>query len=512
YETALEAWKEAEAALLPAAGELDAARNQYAEAKKKMDEAVTAVSEAKKQLQAKQSITKPVGRAAAELEQAAKALPDDAQLAEAAQKVAARSGALATEVEALRKAFEEKTAAIGPSTAAFGGVMPTVGAALSKATPLNEAMIEAEQQMLAARSQATADAEVLAALDRRLETTRRVAAVPQLHQALVAANGSVPPRESEVAAAQKQLDDIAPLIAQSDAAVKIATEGLTATTNMATAGTEGAIRLEVASAAAFVSAAAARPMVFEAVEQSAGEALASAQKSLAAAVAERDRLAKAVEDAKPALAASKADVAAKQSAFDTAVSELTDRWTSDFTVASLKPLTPEQLCWTVFRVTGVYDRYWQAEAAELEKTTPLTDEQKKDPAQVVARDAAIEQRTFDKLKGNVPTFVTYYGAAAGQPQGDFFATADQALFAANGGSVNEWVKPAGNNVTERVVNQSDLRAAADELYLGVLTRLPSDDEISQVVSYLTNRAPDKGAAAQELVWGLLNSAEFRFNH
>jgi hypothetical protein len=166
----------------------------------------------------------------------------------------------------------------------------------------------------------------------------------------------------------------------------------------------------------------------------------------------------------------------------------------------------------VFRVTGVYDRYWQAEAAELEKAAPLTEEQKKDPAQVAARQVDIEQRTYDKLKGNVPTFVAFYGAAAGQPQGDFFATADQALFAANGGSINSWVAPAGDNVSERIVKQTELRAAAEELYLALLTRLPNEEEISQVLGYLTNRAADKNVAAQELVWSLLNSAEFRFNH
>ncbi|MEZ6124058.1 MAG: hypothetical protein R3C49_12910 [Planctomycetaceae bacterium] len=39
YSTATDAWYAAEAATLPAAGELDAARNAYAEAKKKADEA-----------------------------------------------------------------------------------------------------------------------------------------------------------------------------------------------------------------------------------------------------------------------------------------------------------------------------------------------------------------------------------------------------------------------------------------------------------------------------------------
>ena len=205
---------------------------------------------------------------------------------------------------------------------------------------------------------------------------------------------------------------------------------------------------------------------------------------MAAALAERARREQAAAAAKDAVAAAKADVAAKQSQLATTTSELNDRWASDFTIASLKPLTPEQLCWTVFRVTGVYDRYWQTEVAELDKAKPLTDEQKKDPKQLEARDVELEQRTYDKLKGNIGTFVAFYGAAAGQPQGDFFATADQALFAANGGSINSWVAPAGGNVTERIAKQEDARVAAEDLYLSVFTRMPTDDERAEVANYL----------------------------
>ncbi len=249
-----------------------------------------------------------------------------------------------------------------------------------------------------------------------------------------------------------------------------------------------------------------------AAHKKADEAFVAAQESLAPTLAERARREQAVTAAKGALAAAKADVAAKQSQLATVTSELNDRWANDFTIASLKPLTPEQLCWTVFRVTGVYDRYWRAEVAELDKTKPLTEAQKKDPKQTEAREIELEQRTYDKLKGNIGTFVAFYGAAAGQPQGDFFATADQALFAANGGSMNSWVAPAAGNVTDRIIKQNDPRVAADELYLSLFTRLPTEVERTDVVKYLKGRDKDKGAAAQELIWALLNSAEFRFNH
>jgi hypothetical protein len=425
YSQALDAWHQAEAAMLPAAGALDATRNTYADAKKKVDEASNALADATAQQQAKLAVATAVEKAATAGQQAAQVLSDDAELADVAQKLVAKSQQLAAELAGLSKVVEEKTTAVQPLTDALNTSQPPIDAALATVTPLKTALMQAEQAMLAARRKAATDAQSLAACDRQLDTARRVAKLAELNQALAGATQAVSLREAELAAAQDPQQ---------------------------------------------VSAAA------------------------------------------NAVAAAKSEVAGKQSELDSSIAELDERLASDFTVASLKPLTPEQLCWSVFRVTGVYDRYWQAEVAELDKTNPLTDEQKQDPAQLASRAVELEQKTFDKLKGNVGTFVTFYGAAAGQPQGDFFSTADQALFAANGGSINSWVVPSGGNVTERMIQQADLRVAAEELYLAILTRLPTEAEIAEVTNYLTTRAADKSVAAQELVWGLLNSAEFRFNH
>lgn len=545
YETATAAWQEAEAALLPAASELDAARKQYVEAKQKVDDAIKALIEARRLVQVKHSVALPVEKAAADMEKALQTVPDDAQLREAAQKIAARSQEVQAELAAARKTLEEKTASVGPAAEALGAATPAISAALAKLTPLQASLHQAEEAMVSARTRARLLAESLAAVDRRLATARRLCGLPPLHQAVVAAQEVVSIRKSELAAAQQRFDEQAATVAKNEAALHDATEKLKAATTRLTTARQEHEKAKAAGviAAAFVSAVATRPMAFDdtmltgtatqperssadltaantstqlaeaiAAEQSAAEALAAAQKAHESAMIEHAACSKAVEEAKAALETAQSEVASKQSDFDAAVADLTDRWTNDFTVAPLKPLTPEQLCWTVMRTTGIYDRQWKAEAAELEKTQPLSEEQKKDPAQVAAREAEIEQRTFDKLKGNVATFVTYYGAGAGQPQGDFFATADQALFAANGGALNSWVAPAEDNVTDRIIKQNDLRVAAEELYLTLLTRMPTPEEIENVVKYLSGRSQDKATAAQELVWGLLNSAEFRFNH
>lgn len=548
YSQALQAWEEAEAAMLPVAGELDTARTQYAEAKKKMEEALSAAAAATAQLQAKQAAAGPLQQAASAAQQAAQVLPEDKELAGAAQVFATKSQQVATEAEALEKTVAETNAAVQPVTEAWNSTKPVVEGALTKVMPLTAAMKQAEQTMLTARKQSESAAETLAAFDRRLATVKQIASLPELQAAIAQAQSAVPAREAELVVAQKSLEEYAPQIQPRELEVAAATKTLAAATaSLDAARAENAKREELAKSIraaldatnaareqapddmALASAAAAIEPRATAAEtekiqsqrqldtavakhQTANEALFAAQRSLVDAMAERLRREQAVAEANAAIALAKATISAKQSEFDRTISEVNDRWESDFTVAALKPLTPEQLCWTVFRVTEVYDRYWQAEVAELDKSSPMTEEQRQDPTQFSAREAELETRTFNKLKEHINTFITFYGAAAGQPQGDFFSTADQALFAANGGPINSWVAPAEGNVTDRVVKQTDPRVAAEELYLSVLTRLPTDEEAAEVAQYLAARGDDKPAAAQELVWSLLNLAEFRFNH
>jgi hypothetical protein len=548
FTKAADAWEKMEAATIPVAGELDTAKNQYAAAKQKVDEAAKAAADATSQLTAKKTVVTPVEQAATAAQEAVKALPADKELADAAQKFVARAQQLATEAAALAKAAEEKAAAVAPVTEAWNKTKPPIETALQKVKPLTTSLIEAEKTMLAAREKAEREKERLAALDRRLTTARKVAELSGLQQAVTAATQAAAAQEAAAASAQKLIDEFVPIVAAHEATAKgqadavaaagKAVEGAraehakcaeavaaVATAFAATdaarqkapgnaALTDANTKMQECSARAQAEANASQQKLDAAVaaHKAADQAFVAAQEALAAKLAERARREQALAAAQQAVAAAKADLAIRQPALAMKNAELNDRWTSDFTIASLKPLSPEQLCWSVFRATGVYDRHWQAEVAELDKAKPMTEEQKKDPAQVAARDVELEQRTYDKLKGNIGTFVSLYGATAGQPQGDFFATADQALFVANGGAVNSWVAPAGGNVTERIIKQEDSGVAAEELYLSVFTRMPTESERAEVVNYLKERTMDKPAAAQELVWALLNSAEFRFNH
>ncbi len=158
-----------------------------------------------------------------------------------------------------------------------------------------------------------------------------------------------------------------------------------------------------------------------------------------------------------------------------------------FLVAELKPLSPEQLAYAVLQATGY------ADSERLALGAKLTD---------VALDA--------KLSSNVDPFRRTFGAKAGEPEA-FSANLNQTLFLKHGGTVRNLLSPRNGNVTDRVAKQADPDTAADELFLSVLTRLPTAEERADVAEMLKGSA-NRPQAVAEVVWALVASAEFRFNH
>ncbi|MCG8653042.1 MAG: DUF1553 domain-containing protein, partial [Pirellulales bacterium] len=192
--------------------------------------------------------------------------------------------------------------------------------------------------------------------------------------------------------------------------------------------------------------------------------------------------------------------------------ELADVWSRQFSVAVVQPLSPEQLAWSMLHLTGYIERQRASVAAALDKKTPMKPEDKADQAKLAARAKEVETQLQARLKAVVDRFVKLFGAAAGQPQDDFFATVDQALFFRNGGELRSWLVPAGGNLTDRLQGIDDAQELAEELYLSVYTRLPTSEEAAAVSEYLASPEIQKRDAVQELAWALLTSAEFRFQH
>jgi hypothetical protein len=92
----------------------------------------------------------------------------------------------------------------------------------------------------------------------------------------------------------------------------------------------------------------------------------------------------------------------------------------------------------------------------------------------------------------------------------------QVLHISNGNTLNEKLKAPGNRV-EKLMNlrRQGMSGAAmvDELYLISLSRYPTTTERDRLVAMLPPPASgDERAVVEDLLWGLLSSREFLFNH
>lgn len=161
-----------------------------------------------------------------------------------------------------------------------------------------------------------------------------------------------------------------------------------------------------------------------------------------------------------------------------------------FAVAQLRPLSPEQMAWSVLQATG---QIAIAERALGKKAT--------------------EDAVHKRLAGNVAPFVKIFGGQPGDPADlGFQATLDQTLFLRNGPQLRSWLAPRTGSLTHRLLQAKTDKALAEELFLSVLSRFPSQEEIDDVARFLKENGADRSAAVQELAWALIASAEFRFNH
>ena len=176
-------------------------------------------------------------------------------------------------------------------------------------------------------------------------------------------------------------------------------------------------------------------------------------------------------------------------------------------LAPLRALSPEQLCLSVLQSTDVLKIHIAAEAAELEKQTPLAADAT--TQQRSARTLQATRQALDKLRSHIDVFANLYSSGVGQTSDEFFASPDQALYMANGGSVFQWSAPNSNNVTGQVVQQADPAVASTLLFRSLLSREPTSEEERWISELLSKAGDKKPAVAQELVWSLLTSSEFR---
>jgi hypothetical protein len=190
----------------------------------------------------------------------------------------------------------------------------------------------------------------------------------------------------------------------------------------------------------------------------------------------------------------------------------------EFVVSDLKPLTPEQLANAIMESLGVTETFRVQVDAEVAKANPLTDMDKQDAVKLATRQREVSEKVQAKITSLENEFIKLYAAGAGQVQTDFFATIDQALYFTNGGRIKVWVNSnsylaeSSGSLGGRLIKTESALEIAEQLYISLLNRRPTAQETKQVNEYLTARADQKAEIVREMIWALLASTEFRFNH
>ncbi|MBY0513177.1 MAG: DUF1553 domain-containing protein [Gemmataceae bacterium] len=91
------------------------------------------------------------------------------------------------------------------------------------------------------------------------------------------------------------------------------------------------------------------------------------------------------------------------------------------------------------------------------------------------------------------------------------ATLSQVLLLANSEEVESKIADGNGRVARLFEEKKPPREVVEELYVVALGRKPTAAELSRVLAYL-DEAKDRQRAAEDVLWAILNSKEFMFNH
>ena len=88
----------------------------------------------------------------------------------------------------------------------------------------------------------------------------------------------------------------------------------------------------------------------------------------------------------------------------------------------------------------------------------------------------------------------------------------QALNLVNGKTISDAVADVSGRVAKAVLSGRSDRELVEELYLAALSRPPSVEETANALKYLGEPTSGRAERAQDLLWALVNSKGFLYNH
>ncbi len=202
-------------------------------------------------------------------------------------------------------------------------------------------------------------------------------------------------------------------------------------------------------------------------------------------------------------------VGTDRSAAEIAWESIVDRWTRSGQVAPLRALSPEQLALSVQQATGALAARQASAVAAVDKEPPEELAKASADERSEIRAMQVEMRMLKDATGLLRSAAELFGDALTD---GFQASVNQALYFGNAADIQGQLAPSGHNLVATLTTMSDSAAVADQVYVTVLSRPPTVEERADVAAFLEPRSADRPQALSELVWALVSSNEFRFNH
>jgi hypothetical protein len=166
------------------------------------------------------------------------------------------------------------------------------------------------------------------------------------------------------------------------------------------------------------------------------------------------------------------------------------RWEGDdapqdklFAVAQVRPLTPMQM------------------AVSLKVASLNPDSLPTEPAEMNKR--------LESIAKGAERLATFFPQPYG---GNFQVGVGEAMLFANSQTMAKELFEGPDSLVARMMTEKDMAKRAEVAVQTILSRQAAADEIRAMVAYLNDRQDRPEAGCQQIVWALLTSAEFRFNH
>ena len=166
-----------------------------------------------------------------------------------------------------------------------------------------------------------------------------------------------------------------------------------------------------------------------------------------------------------------------------------------FAHAILRPLDAEVLVDALNQITGGTEQYQSAIPEPYTFVPP-------DQRSISLGDGSITS-TFLEAFGRPPRDSGLASERSSKP------TPSQRLQLLNGGDIQRKIQQGPKLLA---LLQAGGQQALTNLYLAILSRRPTDDEVRAAAAYTQAAGTNRRQAALDLAWALINSAEFRYRH